>query len=72
VFISNKIYGFWDVCAGHCLAKELGGGLYHINGDEISYSLKGDYYLQTGYIWIRDKSKLSKVLDIIKENNIYF
>lgn len=29
--------GYWDVCAGHCIAKELGGGLYYLNGEEVTY-----------------------------------
>jgi 3'-phosphoadenosine 5'-phosphosulfate (PAPS) 3'-phosphatase len=33
--------GYWDVCAGHALCKEVGGGLFYFNGDELLYK-KGE------------------------------
>ena len=34
---SGPELGLWDVCAGHCLAKEVGGGLFYLDGTEVRY-----------------------------------
>jgi 3'-phosphoadenosine 5'-phosphosulfate (PAPS) 3'-phosphatase len=28
----------WDACAGHCIAKEYGGGAYYFDGKEVTYN----------------------------------
>ena len=37
LFIFYLALGLWDVCAGHALNKEAGGGQYSLDGEEIKY-----------------------------------
>ena len=29
--------GYWDICAGHALAKEVGGNCFNSDGEELIY-----------------------------------
>ena len=29
--------GFWDICAGHAIANEIGGSCWYITGEEVIY-----------------------------------
>ena len=33
----SKGSAIWDICAGHCIAKEYGGGYYTTKGEEYPY-----------------------------------
>eukprot|EP00340_Litonotus_pictus_P009773 CAMPEP_0170521172 /NCGR_PEP_ID=MMETSP0209-20121228/6497_1 /TAXON_ID=665100 ORGANISM="Litonotus pictus, Strain P1" /NCGR_SAMPLE_ID=MMETSP0209 /ASSEMBLY_ACC=CAM_ASM_000301 /LENGTH=86 /DNA_ID=CAMNT_0010807877 /DNA_START=674 /DNA_END=931 /DNA_ORIENTATION=+ len=36
-FAPSKGLGFWDICAGHALMKEAGGGCFYLSGEETVY-----------------------------------
>ena len=39
----SKGSAIWDICAGHCIAKEYGGGYYTTKGEEYPYDPEHPY-----------------------------
>jgi 3'-phosphoadenosine 5'-phosphosulfate (PAPS) 3'-phosphatase len=70
VFLSKAGPGFWDVCAGHCLVNELGGGFSYVDGNEITYMNNGERQLMKGCIMSLSKEKLAKFLEKFEKSEI--
>lgn len=45
----SKGSAIWDICAGHCIAKEYGGGYYTTKGEEYPYDPENPYLADVCY-----------------------
>ena len=65
--------GYWDVCAGHALVKEVGGNCLFSNGEEIIYPCSFEDRLFTKPIILSSNNdQLSEFLKKLNENKIAF
>jgi 3'(2'), 5'-bisphosphate nucleotidase len=68
---SGKGLGLWDVCAGHSMIKEIGGGLYYLDGSEVSYpNFTSSRYLGNICLMTSNSNRVPKFLNVFKESNI--
>ncbi len=59
------------MCAGHCLCKELGGGLYYLDGTEIKYPKEINTRNLNGHcIMTSSKSRAIKFVDLFSKSGI--
>jgi len=63
--------GYWDICSGHALAKEIGGSCWYSNGKEVIYPHSyEDTAIPQAVIISPDTNQLEVFLKKIKDNNI--
>lgn len=68
---SGKGLGFWDVCSGHALVKEAGGGLYYLDGSEVIYPKDATYRNLTGVCFMTSNAnRVPQFLDTYSKSNI--
>lgn len=59
--------GYWDICSGHCILNELGGGAYYINGEEIVYdSVDNTQFIKNLVTMSPNNEKLKSCLKILE------
>jgi 3'-phosphoadenosine 5'-phosphosulfate (PAPS) 3'-phosphatase len=59
-----KSIGYWDICAGHALLKELGGGVYNENREEFVYTNEEPTGIITGLLFMSPYcSKICKFVE---------
>lgn len=63
--------GYWDICSGHCICNELGGGGLYLNGKEILYdTLNNTEFLGNLIVMSPNILKLNKCIKLF-ENTEY-
>jgi hypothetical protein len=61
--------GYWDVCAGHALCKELGGGLFYFNGIELAYPAEYNKFINGNIYMSANKKKIDMLTEKLKTFN---
>ena len=70
-FAPSMGLGYWDVCAGHALAREVGGGCYYVTGEEIVYpEVSTEKILPKVFCLTSSNKKAELFISKIKEANI--
>lgn len=71
-FAPSKGLGFWDVCAGHALFKELGGDCWYLDsGETLVYPENSENVNLPKSVCIGlNKVMMKEFVDKVKENNI--
>jgi len=70
-FPTNGSLGYWDICAGHALAKEMGGNCLYSSGEELIYPCSysnEDKTVKKSIVISPDNKQLLKFLKKINEN----
>lgn len=64
--------GFWDICCGHALNRELGGGCYYLDGTEITYPMNTKEFLAKPFFIGPSKEKNLLFLKTLNDNNFNY
>ena len=62
--------GYWDVCAADCISREIGGGFYDFEGNDIQYEEKREYINKVLFM-VSSDTKKKGFIDMVKKHNFY-
>jgi 3'(2'), 5'-bisphosphate nucleotidase len=60
---------YWDICAGDCIAREIGGGCFDLKGKLIDYNNnnKDDWCVKDNVFFVSDKRRVNIFVQKVEE-----
>lgn len=70
-FAPSMGLGYWDVCAAHAITRELKGGCFYVDGEEIMYPhSEKETILPKCFCMSSSKDKIDLFIKVLNENKI--